>query len=93
MSAMRRSRSSSIGPRCLLFDGAHQVGLGAEVVADGGVVALPRSLADLPVRHGEDAVLGVEPFGGGQDRLAGAAGPVGAQGPGSGHGYSQRRHA
>ena len=68
------------GRAVALLDGAHQVGLGAEVVADGGVVALPGGLADLPVGDGEDAVFGEEPFGGGQDRLPGGAGPLGAQG-------------
>ena len=64
-----------------LLDRPHQVGLGAEVVADRGVVALPGGLADLPVGHREHAVLGVQPLGGGQDRLLGGAGPLGANGP------------
>ncbi len=75
-----------------LLDGAHQVGLGAEVVADRGVVALPCGLADLPVRHGEHAMLGVQPFSGLQDRLLRAARPIGTHGPGRSHALSQPRH-
>jgi hypothetical protein len=51
-------------------DGAHQVELGAEVVADGGVVALPGGGADLPVRHGAQALLGEQPFSGAEDLSA-----------------------
>ena len=39
-------------------DGSYQVGLGSEVVADGGVVALAGGLADLPVRDRQHAVFG-----------------------------------
>jgi hypothetical protein len=75
----------------LLLDCAHQIGLGTEVIADRGVVALAGRLADLPVRHGEHAVLGVQPFGGLQYCLLRAAGTIGAHGPGGGHLPSQRR--
>ena len=77
------------GRAVLLLDRAHQVGLGAEVIADRGVVALSRGLADLPVRYGEDAVFGVQPFGRLQDRLLCAARPIGAHGSGCGHALSQ----
>ena len=78
----------------LLLDRAHEVGLGAEVVADGGVVALPGGLADLPVGHGVHTVFGEQPLGGGQDRLARDAGPLGANGPaGCGHRISEPRHS
>ena len=89
MSATMRSSSRSIGRAMLLLDRAHQVGLGAEVVADRGVVALARGLADLPVRHGEDTMLGVQPLGCLQDRLLRAARPVGAHSSGRRHEISQ----
>ena len=75
MSATIVSRSRSIGRAVLLLDGPHQVGLGAEVVADRGVVALARGLADLPVRYGEHTVLGVQTLGGLQNRLLRTAWP------------------
>ena len=78
------------GLAMLLFDGAHQVGLGAEVIADRGVVALPGGLADLPVGDGEDAVFGEQPLGGGQDRLLCCAGPFAARDPRGSHPASQR---
>jgi hypothetical protein len=40
-----------------LLDGPHQIGFGAEVVTDRGVVTLTGSLADLPIRDREDAML------------------------------------
>ncbi len=73
-----------------LLDGPHQVGLSAEVIADGGVVALPGGLTDLPVGDGEHAMLGEQPLGGGQDRLLGGAGPLAARRPRGGHPASQR---
>ena len=77
------------GRSVLLFDRPHQVGLGAEVIAHRGVVALSRGLADLPVRHGEDAVFRVQPFGRLQDRLLCAARPIGAHSSGRRHPLSQ----
>lgn len=65
----------------LVFDRADQVGLGTEVVADGRIVALPGGLADLTVGDREDAVLGEEPLGGGEDRFTGEACPIGAGAP------------
>ena len=75
------------------FDRTDQVGFGAEVVADGGVVALARGLADLPVGHRVDAVLGEQPLGCGQDGLARGAGAIVAQLGRGGHGHSQHRSA
>src|SRR5699024_7108127 len=63
-------------------DGAHQVRAGAEVVADGRVVALPRRLADLPVGHHAGAVLDEEPFRGVQDHLAGSGTAIRPRRPG-----------
>jgi hypothetical protein len=54
----------------------HQTGLAAEVVADGGDVALPRRLADLAVRDRREPVFGEEPLSGGHDRLAGLTAPA-----------------
>ncbi len=48
-------RAAPRSDRVLAHDRPDQVGLGAEVVADGGVVALPGGLADLPVGHLEHA--------------------------------------
>ena len=42
--------------------GPDQVVLGAEVVADGRVVALPGRLADLPAGDGRDAPLREQPL-------------------------------
>ena len=56
----------------LALDGPQQIGPRAEVVAHGGVVALLRSLTDLPVRHGVHPALGEQSFGRQQDRLASA---------------------
>ena len=46
-----------IGSRCPL-DSTNEIGFGAEVITDGGVVALPRGLADPPVRYRINPVLG-----------------------------------
>ena len=67
--------------------------LGAEVVADRCIVALPCGLADLPVRYGEHPVLGVEALGGLQYCVLRTTGPIGAHGPCGGHLASQRRPA
>ena len=70
----------------LLLDRPHEVGLGAEVVADRGVVALPRGLADLSVGYGVHTVFGEQPLGCSQDRFPRDAGALGANGPaGCGH--------
>ena len=75
-----------------LLDSPHQIGFGAEVVADRGIVALAGGLADLPIGDGEDAVFGEQPLGRGQDGLLSRAGPVGARGFRGGHLPSQRPH-
>jgi hypothetical protein len=77
----------------LLLDRADQVGLGAEVVADGGVVALPGGFADLPIRHREHPVFGVQPLGRLENRLLGTAGPIGAGNSRSGHIHSEAGHS
>lgn len=61
----------------LVFDGAHQVGLGAEVIADRGVVALSRSLTHLTVGNRVHAVFGIQPFGGLEDCFLGGARAIG----------------
>ncbi len=73
-------------------DGPQQVGLGAEVVADGGVVALPRGLADLAVGHGEHAALREQPLRDGEDQLPGAAGPARAARSPAGRPAGHRHH-
>ena len=76
----------------LLLDGPDQIGFGAEVITDRGIVPLSGSLADLAIGDGEDPMLGEQPLGGGQDRLLGGAGPLAARGPRGGHPVSQRFH-
>ena len=73
-----------------LLDSAHQIVFGPELLASRAIVALPRGLADLPIRDGEYPMLGKQPLGRGQDCLLSRAGPVGARGLGSGHLASQR---
>src|ERR1700694_5368004 len=69
------------------FDRPHQVGLGAEVVTDRGVVSLAGGLADLPVRHRENPVLGEQPLRRREDCFSRGAGPVGPYGSFGGGGH------
>jgi hypothetical protein len=50
-------------------DRADEVGLGTEVVADGGIVALTGGLTDLPVGDGENTVFGEQLLSGSEDGL------------------------